>query len=468
MGKYTCDRCGIYTTDDRSNFRKHRNKTKKCGLSRNQQNHKEADMLADVLAEASPDLAEPNHTVATNNFKCSFCNKIFRHRSSLSRHVKSRCKVKKERDNQCLASQQQFVAHTTNNNNNSNNTTINTTNNNNTQTNNITINVVGCEDVKHLMDHPAITKTFKLLYNGNDKKAVVAMGQAVYNDEAHPENKTIMFKDDRQGSKKVSQGNGHWTDMMNEEVRDIIATRISTCFLESGYKLQLNKSDFHKAIKCFMKNAATPMDNKLSVEIRANEKLTELHRSHKFCDGKDLYETDTDRAIRKYVFTNIKYTGEEGDTVNREELFIDFKFKCKFLIEDIKLTLSCGNEVTDEDVSAFFHESKIPAKVFGQLQYNKEGQLCWKGWSIKRLTPLDNIIQGYIEDNVEKKTGSFLSLDEAFSDFENLSSFDIEELGYSGLELRNLFEDSIPLKNMGTLNQKDGISGWTGFRLING
>ena len=132
------------------------------------------------------------------------------------------------------------------------------------ENNNITINVVGCEDVKHLMDHPAITKTLKLLYNGNDQKAVVAMGQAVYNDDAHPENKTIVFRDDRQGSAKVSQGNGNWGKMRKTDIRNMLATKIRNWFVESNCELRLNEFSLQEAVKSLIEEAATPMDDELS------------------------------------------------------------------------------------------------------------------------------------------------------------------------------------------------------------
>lgn len=78
MGRYTCGRCGIYTTDIRQNFWHHQNKTKKCG----------------------PNRTPTNTNVILNNKQCKYCNKVFSRIDSKTRHEKGRCKVKKEQDRQ--------------------------------------------------------------------------------------------------------------------------------------------------------------------------------------------------------------------------------------------------------------------------------------------------------------------------------------------------------------------------------
>ena len=86
---------------------------------------------------------------------CKYCDKQFKHQSSLSKHQKYRCKVKKEQDKlkkeneelKKLLLEAKGVGNTTNNN--SNNTTNNnTTNNNTTNINNtIVINSFGNESI---------------------------------------------------------------------------------------------------------------------------------------------------------------------------------------------------------------------------------------------------------------------------------------------------------------------------------
>jgi hypothetical protein len=154
MKRYTCDRCGKYSTNNRINFWKHQNKTKKCGRSKGAEKTPKG-------AEKTPKGAEKTPKGA-DNLTCHFCNKKFSHRSSLRRHMKSRCKVKKQKEkedrekdelvqqlleeNKLLKEKTQqpqtvinnITNNTTNNthNNTLNNNTQNNTFNNNTQNNN--------------------------------------------------------------------------------------------------------------------------------------------------------------------------------------------------------------------------------------------------------------------------------------------------------------------------------------------
>jgi division protein CdvB (Snf7/Vps24/ESCRT-III family) len=109
MNKYFCSHC-VYDAKVKGNYEKHL-KTKK--------HQKKLVEISQKLAEISPKLAEnilnkkvkkiPQQNVQTylsNPIKilqCKYCNKIFKHHSSLSKHVKYTCKNNKDEDLKELA-----------------------------------------------------------------------------------------------------------------------------------------------------------------------------------------------------------------------------------------------------------------------------------------------------------------------------------------------------------------------------
>jgi hypothetical protein len=128
MGKYTCERCGVYTTDSRQNFWTHQNKTKKCGRPR------DSGRLRNDFERLQKNSIrlQSEHLGMTNPKECEYCHKVFSRVNNKNYHIKHRCKVKKEQDRQRL--EQTHSAQTINN------TTNNTTNNiQNIQNNNITV-----------------------------------------------------------------------------------------------------------------------------------------------------------------------------------------------------------------------------------------------------------------------------------------------------------------------------------------
>ena len=97
--KYECLTC-CYVTDRKSNYLNHLNSNK----------HKRLLEISPKLAEISPKLAEispklskikQNHSITQNNMDmiiCKYCNKEFKHKSSLSKHVKYTCKKNDDED----------------------------------------------------------------------------------------------------------------------------------------------------------------------------------------------------------------------------------------------------------------------------------------------------------------------------------------------------------------------------------
>ena len=198
MGKYTCDRCNKYTTDDKSNFWRHRNKSKKCGQKKSR--------------ELAGELAGDSRNIATR-FTCCFCDKEFAHGSSLSRHKKSRCKVKKKQDLQAQTAQ---TAQTINNNHNTTNNIQNNIQNNITivaaqppllnaflkQNMNIVDKQMEIERFIHKnLDHIEGGEGRCLENTDTALKGFIMLVQMMFFDPGHPENHMINGKEKSKNAK---------------------------------------------------------------------------------------------------------------------------------------------------------------------------------------------------------------------------------------------------------------------------
>jgi hypothetical protein len=80
---YNCECCN-YFTDKKTNFIRHERSLK----------HQKAVNVSQKLAKISPTLAE----ISPNNHICKYCEKVFKHRSSLSKHIKYSCKKNNDED----------------------------------------------------------------------------------------------------------------------------------------------------------------------------------------------------------------------------------------------------------------------------------------------------------------------------------------------------------------------------------
>ena len=79
---YKCELC-IFSSNHQANYLRH-NETNKHKLK--------LALISPKLALVSPKLAE------VAEIKCIYCDTIFRHKSSLSKHVKYTCKKNKDED----------------------------------------------------------------------------------------------------------------------------------------------------------------------------------------------------------------------------------------------------------------------------------------------------------------------------------------------------------------------------------
>ena len=86
---FHCDICK-FSTDKRSNYLKHINS----------QRHVLKTIASKKVAVISPTVVEISHTVTAvpETFKCKYCEQCYRHKSSLSKHIKYSCTKNKDED----------------------------------------------------------------------------------------------------------------------------------------------------------------------------------------------------------------------------------------------------------------------------------------------------------------------------------------------------------------------------------
>ena len=94
--KFNCECCN-YSTDDKSNFNKHINSRKhKLVESKSVVSQKLAEISQKVV-EVSQKLVE-NGPETTTLYKCKYCDQGYKHKSSLSKHIKYSCTKNKTED----------------------------------------------------------------------------------------------------------------------------------------------------------------------------------------------------------------------------------------------------------------------------------------------------------------------------------------------------------------------------------
>ena len=91
-----CCGCCNYTTNKRFNYEKHLSSKKHKML---EESSKKLVKVSHPLVEVSHSLAKISHLVAdVTLFKCKYCDQRYRHKSSLSKHVKYSCTKNKDED----------------------------------------------------------------------------------------------------------------------------------------------------------------------------------------------------------------------------------------------------------------------------------------------------------------------------------------------------------------------------------
>ena len=261
MVEYLCHRCG-YNTNKKSNIIQHLNRKKICKSILSDISIEDIknyyNLEIKTIYEKNTNLTPitpvfnkitPNYTKKTQKKmdikECSYCNKEFSRRDSLTRHL-NRCKIKKkneienkieknkieilEKHNaELLKAVEKLLIECSNNNNKktsnktinnkttNNNNSNNNTNSNNTIHNTININNYGEEDTKY------ITKQFIVdLLKNKPFKAIPEMIKYTHFNEEHPENQNIKITNKKEPYVKIMKDNKWELQDRKNTITDLI------------------------------------------------------------------------------------------------------------------------------------------------------------------------------------------------------------------------------------------------------
>jgi len=222
MPLYTCEYCNFsskYLGDNKRhlNTMKHQRNTK--GISsehvKNTQKRPQKDQKETILGPQKDhkktifghknDLFEPLNTIEPLNI-CEYCDKKFKHKTHLYRHMKKYCKVLKndendiakleliineqKKDKEDLKKHIELLI-----------TKVGNTTTNITNTQNIQLNSYGNEDMSHISDS-LMRGLLKLPYG-----MIPKMIEAVHFSDNKPENKNISFPNKKDNKIKIYRGN---------------------------------------------------------------------------------------------------------------------------------------------------------------------------------------------------------------------------------------------------------------------
>lgn len=272
--KYTCPWCGIYTTNLKSNLKRHMNRKRKCVPQQ------EAQKSSDI----HPTLVHTTTTTHSSEqekegIRCQYCNKTFtrvnnknRHESMYCRNAKNDKKIQEleERINQLQ--------------------TVQVINNFNTYNNSIHINAFGMENMRHLKD----TILYCLKQN-TYTESMVKLTQLTYNDPNHPENHTILLKNDRTKFAKISDGQGKMRDHSRKDVVVFVIDKnkneFDQCIKEhptlefTHYglnhvrtKTPKEEKEIFNAVECALINKSMPEKEEMK-EIEENQNIIQFLRN---------------------------------------------------------------------------------------------------------------------------------------------------------------------------------------------
>lgn len=320
---YTCTGCGN-NFKRKGNFLKHIEKNISCKNLVNLTNMTNtANINLDTITCGSN-----NQEINDNKIMCNYCSKIFTRKDSLCRHLKSRCKIKKQDDKQKEDIYQQLLAelgelkqlkkdyinlkkdnknlrkdiaklksqsssgnNTTNNN--SNNSSITNNQINNGVINNINIVAHGREDLSKI-DRDTILKALKKGYH-----CVLEATELIHFNDKYPEYKNIYINNISQPYCMVYNGQKWILKDRNEAINDLYSSKY--------YFVEENFEEFYGQLVGRQKEALKEFIDINDKEIN-DKKMTEA-------------EINTIRQI-KYELKLLLYNKKDKVMPQNEELLL--------------------------------------------------------------------------------------------------------------------------------------------------
>ena len=281
MYKYSCVSCGFYT----------QNKTKYTKHLETKRHNKLAE-ISNTLA----DISQPK------TFECEYCQKVFKHQSSLCKHVKYSCKKNKDEDmkelvrllneqNQSLKEEKQQMHQrvmnlekkisklTTKlqiNNNNINNGIINNTN--------ITLNNYGDTDISHLTD-----SDYKYLIK-EVNEGIPKLIEKIHFNPKKPENMNVYISNMKEKYIMIYKDGSWKLHDRNDELDRMLIRKVG--HLDDWLR---NNNQYDKLKRCFDRLEANLCDEDKTNDIKERMKLV-LYNNRGMLKGKceDLDDDDDD------------------------------------------------------------------------------------------------------------------------------------------------------------------------------
>jgi hypothetical protein len=103
MTIHTCDNCG-YETKYTTNFKNHLNRKTPCNKIKNipSKSCNSEEIIKNIPSKSFINTNQVEKNIpansCNNDLKCEYCNQIFTRKDNLKTHIKSRCKVLKEKE----------------------------------------------------------------------------------------------------------------------------------------------------------------------------------------------------------------------------------------------------------------------------------------------------------------------------------------------------------------------------------
>tara|TARA_Y100000590_G_scaffold462125_1_gene625422 strand:- start:1926 stop:2870 length:945 start_codon:yes stop_codon:yes gene_type:complete len=278
---YKCERCN-YTTNQRSHFIKHLNRKYICKTENKNISIEEIKkkygikIISPKVVEISPNVKNPTIKISPkvveispnikfSKFSCDFCNKSFKHKQSIYKHLKN-CLIKKQlekdqntlywkklfeqekkekeerllRNEEKLKQKQEMIDKLVKqietlltkvgNGNTTNNTTINQ---------NIIIRNFGNENISYLTNN-----FFKRLLYGGPFASIPRIVKRIHFNEKHPENMNLKLKDKDQPFISVFEDNEWKQKNRKDTIKEIVNEKFE--LIDEKYEEVKDGFDFNK------------------------------------------------------------------------------------------------------------------------------------------------------------------------------------------------------------------------------